>query len=89
MNLSRWVDQLRLIYPRARLTMYDSRASYVNCAIEFEINSDPGSVNCYNTRFHIDRRYLENASIHGDDFAQRVFEDALTRMVAQHIRSVR
>ena len=87
MNLSRWVDQLRSLYPRARLTMYDSRASYVNCAVEFEINTDPGSMDCYNTRFTIDRRYLE--SIRDESYADHAFEQALLRMATHKIRSVR
>ena len=87
MNLSRWVDQLRSLYPRARLTMYDSRASYVNCAVEFEINTDPGSMDCYNTRFSLDRRYLE--SIRDESYADHAFEQALLRMVTHQIRSVR
>lgn len=87
MNISRWVDQLRVVYPRARLTMYDSPASYVNCAVEFEIHSDPGSTDCYCTRFPIDRRYLE--SIKDESYADHAFEQALLRMVTHQIRSVR
>jgi hypothetical protein len=67
--------------------MYDSSASYVNCAVEFEINTDPGSMDCYNTRFTIDRRYLE--SIRDESYADHVFEQALLRMVTHQIRSVR
>lgn len=87
MNISRWVDQLRSLYPRARLKMYDNPMTYVNCAVEFEINSDPGSMNCYNTRFTIDRRYLE--SIKDESYADHAFEQALLRMVTHQIRSVR
>ena len=89
MNISRWVDQLRSLYPRARLTMYDSRASYVNCAVEFEINTDPGSMDCYNTRFSLDRRCLETAFATAEPYADQVFEQALLGLVKHQIRSVR
>jgi hypothetical protein len=67
--------------------MYDSRAAYVNCAVEFEIVTDPGSKDCYTARFSIDRRLLELA--HMSEGADRVFEQAMLRMVTHQIRSVR